>query len=99
ALNSDLTHAVDGVDLTVSQLRDIGWYPDEDLDGVADGADSCAGSDLRASVAVGECETGVPNTLTDSGCTIADRLSICAAGARNHGAFVSCAAALTTRLR
>lgn len=41
AINSDLTHNVTGVDLTLALLRDIGWYADADLDGIASGADNC----------------------------------------------------------
>jgi hypothetical protein len=39
-LNADLTHQVDGVDLTLSVMRDIGWFPDADVDGVANAADA-----------------------------------------------------------
>lgn len=38
AINGDLTH---GVDLTLPAFRDLGWTPDEDLDGVLDDADNC----------------------------------------------------------
>jgi PA domain/Thrombospondin type 3 repeat len=38
AINGDLTH---GVDLTLPLFRDLGWAPDEDLDGVLDDADNC----------------------------------------------------------
>ncbi len=37
-INSDLTH---GTDLTLPLLRDIGWFPDLDLDGVPDDVDNC----------------------------------------------------------
>jgi hypothetical protein len=37
-INSDLTH---NVDLTLPLLRDIGWFPDLDLDGVPDDQDNC----------------------------------------------------------
>lgn len=45
------------------------------------------------------CDSGVPNTLLPGGCTIADQVAECAAGAANHGAFVSCVAALTNQLK
>jgi hypothetical protein len=38
AINADLGH---DVDLTLPLFRDIGWLPDEDLDGVLDGDDNC----------------------------------------------------------
>jgi hypothetical protein len=39
-INSDLP--LDSVDLTLPVLRDIGWFPDLDLDGVPDDQDNCA---------------------------------------------------------
>jgi hypothetical protein len=38
-INPDLP--LDGVDLTLPVLRDIGWFPDFDLDGVPDDQDNC----------------------------------------------------------
>jgi len=96
AINSDLTH---NVDLTLPLMRDIGWAPDADLDGVVDGSDQCLHSDLRTTVVVGACDSGVGNTLFANGCTIADQVKGCAAGAGNHGAFVSCVAHLTDGLK
>jgi hypothetical protein len=84
ALNSDLSHAVDGVDLTLSQLRDMGWYADADVDGADDASDRCANSDLRATIVVDGCETAVVNSTLGAGCTISDELGRCADGARNH---------------
>jgi len=40
-INNDLTHNVTGNDLTLALMRDIGWYPDHDVDGLADAADNC----------------------------------------------------------
>lgn len=101
AINSDLKLAVDlPYDLTRSQLRDVGWFPDADLDGVADDAgDQCLGSDLRPTVVIGGANTGVPNTFFTNGCTVRDLVARCKAGAPNHGAYVSCAADLTNTLR
>lgn len=78
-INPDLKLAVDvPTDLTRSQLRDVGWYPDRDLDGVADdGADQCLGSDLRPTVVIQACDTRVPNTFFTNGCTISDLLRRC----------------------
>jgi len=39
AVNGDLTHQVDGVDLTTALMHDIGWFPDADLDGVENDLD------------------------------------------------------------
>lgn len=38
SLNADLGH---GVDLTLPLFRDIGWFADDDLDGVGDADDNC----------------------------------------------------------
>jgi hypothetical protein len=93
AINPDLTHSVEPPqDLTLPEMRDVGWFPDADLDGVADDSDDCPDSDLSATVVVGTCDSGVPNTVLPSGCSISDLVSQCAAGAGNHGHFVSCVA-------
>jgi ferredoxin len=41
AINPDLTHQVTGVDLTLALMRDIGWFPDADIEGIADADDNC----------------------------------------------------------
>lgn len=100
AINGDLTHNVaPPYDLTLPLLRDIGWFPDRDVDGLADSLDACPASDRRATVYVGAVNTGVANLLFTSGCTIGDLVALEAAGARNHGAFVSGAAHLFDALR
>ena len=100
AINGDLTHNVKAPDdLTLELLRDVGWFPDADLDGVADGNDCSPNSDLRPTVNIGTCDSGVPNTLFTNGCTISDLIQQIAAGSRNHGAFVSGVANLTNALK
>jgi probable HAF family extracellular repeat protein len=69
--------------------------PDSDGDGVLDSEDQCPASDLSATIVVGSCNTGVQNKLFPDGCTMSDEIAKCAAGAKNHGAFVSCVAHLT----
>ena len=44
AINNDLTHNVTGVDLTLAEMRDVGWFPDGDVDGVANANDNCSGT-------------------------------------------------------
>jgi hypothetical protein len=98
-INSDLTHSVKPPqDLTLPLMRDVGWFPDADLDGVPDGADQCPDSDLSPTVVIAGCDTGVPNSTSSTGCTISDLVKNCAAGARNHGAFASCVAHLGNSL-
>lgn len=99
AINGDLTHNVKAPDdLTLELFRDVGWFPDADLDGVADGTDCSPNSDLRPTVNIESCDSGVPNTLFSNGCTISDLISQIAANARNHGQFVSGVARLTNAL-
>ena len=100
AINSDLTHSVKAPeDLTSAQLWDVGWFPDGDLDTVPnDGTDKCPASILAPTVVIGRYDTGVPNPLFSSGCSISDLVGICGKDARNHGAFVSCVAGLGNAL-
>ncbi|MEE8584473.1 MAG: hypothetical protein V3T83_06425 [Acidobacteriota bacterium] len=73
--------------------------PDADGDGVTDSLDQCPDSDLSATVSIGGCDSGVGNALVSPGCTISDLILGIAAGARNHGAFVSGVAHLLEGLR
>lgn len=72
---------------------------DEDGDGVPDDVDECPGSDLSRTVVVDGCDSGVVNTLFDTGCTISDLIFQCAEDAGNHGGFASCVADLTNRFK
>jgi Concanavalin A-like lectin/glucanases superfamily len=73
--------------------------PDNDGDGVPNDEDECPSSDLSATVVIGGCNAGVPNTLFSSGCTISDLIAACAEGAGNHGQFVSWVSHLTNDLK
>ena len=96
AINSDLTSSVDTPrDLTTKLLTDIGWFSDRD--GVPDGADRCIASDLRPTVVIGACNSGVTNDLQADGCTVSDVVARCSS-ARNHGQYVSCVAKATNAL-
>jgi hypothetical protein len=94
AINADLPH---GVDLTLQQMTDIGWFSDGD--GVPDGLDSCIGSDTNATVVIDGCDSGVANTVFINGCRISDQIEACAEGATNHGKFVSCVSHYTNTLK
>lgn len=94
AINSDLTH---GLDMTLTQMIDIGWFSDGD--GVPDGRDFCLGSDASATVVIGGCNSGVPNSQVSGGCKISDLIEGCADGAHSHGQFVSCVALTTNSLK
>jgi hypothetical protein len=73
---------------------------DHDGDGIADNEDECPDSDLSATVVIDGCDSGVPNTVFPSGCTIPDLMATtCAAGPSNHGQFVSCVSHLTNHLK
>ena len=99
AINGDLTHNVKAPDdLTLELFRDVGWFPDADLDGVDSGVDCEPNSDLRPTIIIEACNTNVSNTLFDNGCTISDLIAHIAASANNHGQFVSGVARLTGAL-
>jgi hypothetical protein len=72
---------------------------DHDSDGIADNEDQCPNSELSATVVIDGCDSGVPNTVFPSGCTIPDLIATCAEGARNHGQFMSCASHLIKDLK
>jgi len=100
AINADLTHSVQPPeDMTLPEMRDVGWFPDADVDGVPDNIDCEPNSDFSPTVVIDGCNSGVPNTFFSSGCTITDLVMNCAPGARNHGAFVSCVAKVTNDLK
>src|SRR5579871_3593560 len=101
AINVDLTHSVKPPeDLTLPLLRDIGWFPDEDNDGVSDDADQCHGTDLTAAtVVIGGRDSGVPNPLFSTGCTIKDLVNQCAAANPKDSDFRKCTNDLTKDLR
>jgi hypothetical protein len=67
---------------------------DSDGDGFTDFCDECPDSDLSPTVVINGCDSGVPNQLFDSGCTMIDVIMQCEEGAGNHGGFVSCVAHL-----
>ena len=91
AINGDLTHSVNTPqDLTRSQLRDIGWFPDGDLDGVNDETDACLGSTLGGNVVIDSCDSGVSNTFFENGCSIVDKIDDCAESALSHDDFTAC---------
>jgi PA domain-containing protein len=97
AINPNLTSSVDTPqDLTTSLFTDIGWFSDQD--GVPDGVDECIGSDIRATVRLGSCDSLVDNVVSADGCSTSDILARCNGG-RNHGAYVSCIAHTGNDLR
>lgn len=73
--------------------------PDDDADGVINAEDECPDSRLSGNVLIGGCDTGVPNALSASGCTISDQFAACETSARNHGQYVSCVAYVTNQLK
>jgi hypothetical protein len=100
AINGDLTHNLKAPDdLTLELLRDVGWFPDADLDGVADGNDCEQNSNRSATVVIAGCDSGVTNTLLSTGCTISDLIAHIAGSSTNHGQFVSGVAHLTNELK
>jgi hypothetical protein len=100
SINADLTHGVaPPADLSLPLMRDVGWFPDADVDGLEDSLDRCSASVLAPTVVIPPADTGVPNLQFTNGCTLQDLINQCAAGATNHGQFVSCVSHLITDLR
>ncbi len=100
AINGDLTHSVNvPEDLTRSQMRDIGWFPDADLDGVNDETDACLGSTLGGNVVIDSCDSGVSNTFFPNGCSIVDKIDNCADAAITHEDFTACTTKYTNSLK
>jgi hypothetical protein len=82
ALNPDLTHEViPPFDMTLSQLRDVGWFLDADLNGVVD-----------PTVILGTCNTELPNVVLSNGAALADQARVWfrdCAGAKNASQFAT----------
>ena len=100
AINADLTHKLKAPDdLTLELLRDVGWFADIDLDGVADEIDCSAHSNFAPTIVIDGENTGVANRLFSNGCTTSDLIAQLQEGAENHGRFVSGVAHLTNDLK
>ena len=100
AISPDLTHNLTAPDdLTLELLRDVGWFPDNDLDGVATADDCDDSSDFGPTVVIGGCDSGVTNFMFADGCTLSDKIQALGAGASNHGQFVSSVSHLSNALK
>ncbi|MDR7135303.1 hypothetical protein J2X06_002512 [Lysobacter niastensis] len=102
SISADLTHSVDvPQDLTLAQMRDMGWYPDGDLDGVPDDeGDACPDTRIRGgNVVIDSCNSGVANALFPNGCSIMDEVAKCEAAAVTHEGFTACVTQYTSTLR
>ena len=74
--------------------------PDDDNDGVLDGVDACPLSNpLLPTVSIDSRDTGVPDLLLASGCSITDSIAGFADSSWNHGKFVSQVTHFATWLR
>ena len=95
AINPDLTHEVSAPDdLTHELFLDIGWFPDSDLDGVANASDRVANSNFAPTIVIGGIDTGVPNQLLRDGSTMSDAITDATAAARSQREFVGAVAML-----
>jgi hypothetical protein len=92
--NTSLSDNSGGVSVHLTQVIE-----DSDGDGIPDDEDACPSSDLRETVFVDECDTGVPNFLDESGCTLADHVGMCVEGAINQGQYVERIASLTNAMK
>ena len=84
--------------LTSLQAAPLGGGNDADGDGIPDDEDECPNSNLSPTVVIAGCDSGVANTLLETGCTVSDLIAEATAGAADHGAFVSSVATLTASL-
>jgi NHL repeat len=94
--------AVDGDNIVVADTdnhRIEVFGADTDGDGVPDANDACPNSELASTVVIDGCDAGVANALDATGCTISDLVAGVAAGAKNHGKFVSGVAHLLNDLK
>jgi hypothetical protein len=96
SINADLVSSLQPPeDLTMPLLTDLGWRTDRD--GVLDGEDFCLGSDIRPTVVIGTCDSGVPNPVRASGCSLSDILNVCSP--LNGHAYKACVAVANFALR
>jgi len=73
---------------------------DTDMDGILDDADACVNSILSSTVSINGNDSGVANTVSENGCSLADTFdAACSEAAGNHGRFVSCVAHTANGLR
>ena len=80
--------AIDAGEFNVNKISVV-EPPDADADGVPDGVDTCVLSDVTPTVVIDGCDSATPNLLGADGCTFSDDIAEAAAGAVNHGRFVS----------
>ncbi len=74
--------------------------PDDDNDGVLDGADACRlSAPLPPFVTIGSCDSGVADQLLPTGCSITESIEKIADASWNHGRFVSQTTHFATSLR
>ena len=84
-ITPDNQELLDGqVHVSVYDLPD-----DADGDGIIGTSDACPASDLRNVIFIKGCNSGVPNRLFPTGCTISDEIARRAEGAKNHGEFAN----------
>ena len=80
----------------------VGLIPessDRDSDGISDEFDDCPESNLNNTVVIDSCDSGVRNTLLESGCTISDMIAGLTEGSGNHGDFVNSVSHMTNGLK
>lgn len=83
--------------------RNIAGIPEamageSDHDDVPEEMDECPNSNADFTIAIDGFDSGVRNRLLTAGCTITDKIALCAKDARNHDQFVNCVAQLTSDL-
>src|SRR5262249_16599473 len=99
--NGDSLNTPFGIALPTFNIRLVHECIDMDGDGVPDLADQCQSSDLRSTVFILGCDSGIPNLIAQGavdsdGCSLADLVTGIVSGAaaqnpRNRGAVISSA--------
>ncbi|MFN7922787.1 MAG: PA domain-containing protein [Bryobacteraceae bacterium] len=83
-------------DLTLSALRDLGWFPD--WDGVPGGIDQCPDSDQGATLRILSCDTGVANKTSPVGCRTSDFYKRCTREPGSRRDFLGCVDSVSSEL-
>jgi hypothetical protein len=50
----------------------VGIFPDADADGLTDLRDPCPESEASGTIVLGSCDSGIPNRLDETGCSLSD---------------------------
>lgn len=84
------TNAIDNITFTINSISVV----DTDGDGIPDDDDDCINSILTPTVIIGGVDTGIPNLLLATGCTLADHIAECESTSATLADFLACVTSL-----